>query len=79
MSQRMMRSRVAAQFATIIAFIGYMGVDQFDFRLAPMYQDAKKAQAVVDVERESQQQQQQGGGGGQANLSVAIDGPNNQK
>ena len=41
-SQRMMRNRVMAQFATLIAFIGYMGMDQADWRLAPMYQDKHK-------------------------------------
>jgi len=42
-SQRAMRNRVMAQFATLICFIGYMGVEQQDWRIAPMYQDAKKA------------------------------------
>jgi hypothetical protein len=41
-SQRMMKYRVAAQFATIVCFIGYLGVEKLDFRVAPMYQDAKK-------------------------------------
>lgn len=38
----MMQMRVAAQFATLLAFIGYVGLDNFDTRLAPMYQEAKK-------------------------------------
>lgn len=41
-SQRMMKYRVAAQFATLVCFIGYLGFDKLDFRVAPMYQDAKK-------------------------------------
>jgi len=41
-SQRAMRNRVMAQFATLICFIGYMGVEQQDWRIAPMYQDSKK-------------------------------------
>jgi hypothetical protein len=43
-SQRMMRNRVAAQFVTIVCFIGYMGYEQADFRLAPMFQDKKRAE-----------------------------------
>ena len=31
-SQRMMRNRVAAQFATLLAFIGYIGLENADFR-----------------------------------------------
>jgi hypothetical protein len=42
-SQRMMRNRVMAQFVTIVCFVGYMGLDQFDLRMAPMYQDNRKA------------------------------------
>lgn len=40
----MMRMRIGAQFVTILCFVGYMGLDQFDWRLAPMYQEAKKAE-----------------------------------
>jgi Hypoxia induced protein conserved region len=43
-SQRMMRNRIAAQFVTLVCFIGYIGVDRVDFRFAPMYQDKLKAQ-----------------------------------
>jgi hypothetical protein len=39
----MMQMRVAAQFATLLAFIGYVGLENFDMRLAPMYQEKKKA------------------------------------
>lgn len=42
-SQKMMRARVGAQFATLLIFVGYAGMSNFDLRLAPMYQDAKKA------------------------------------
>ena len=60
-SQRMMRNRVAAQFATIMTFVAYMGADNFDLRLAPMYQDAKKVERMLKEEAEKQQQQQQQG------------------
>lgn len=30
---------MASQFATLVIFIGYWGVDKFDFRLAPRRQD----------------------------------------
>jgi hypothetical protein len=42
-SQKMMQYRVAAQFVTLLCFIGYVGLDSFDLRIAPMYQEAKKA------------------------------------
>jgi hypothetical protein len=54
-SQKMMRNRVIAQFVTIICFIGYMGLDQADFRIAPMVQDKYAA------EKFKQQQQLQAG------------------
>lgn len=41
-SQRMMKFRVAAQFATLVCFMGYVGWENLDFRLAPMYQDVQK-------------------------------------
>jgi hypothetical protein len=41
---------VAAQFATLVCFIGYLGLDRLDFRIAPMYQDAKK----IEKEEETQ-------------------------
>jgi hypothetical protein len=40
----MMRNRVMAQFVTLICFIGYMGLEQADFRLAPMVQDKYAAE-----------------------------------
>jgi hypothetical protein len=40
----MMRNRVIAQFVTIICFMGYMGIEQADFRLAPMVQDKYAAE-----------------------------------
>jgi len=46
----MMRNRVMAQFATVMVFIGYMGMDNFDWRLAPMYQDAKKVEEMLKEE-----------------------------
>ena len=53
-SQRMMRFRVMAQFVTIIAFVGYMGYEKADWRVAPMYQERLK-----QADQEQQQQQQQ--------------------
>lgn len=41
-SQKMMRARVGAQFVTLVIFMGYLGYEQLDFRLAPAYQDKKK-------------------------------------
>jgi hypothetical protein len=31
----MMRLRVGSQFATILVFIGYMGINSFTFEMAP--------------------------------------------
>ena len=36
----MMRARVAAQFGTLVVFMGYYGLNNFDFKMAPMYQAA---------------------------------------
>lgn len=47
-SQKMMRLRVGAQLATIVVFVGYVGWEKGDWRLAPKWQDAqdkKKAEA----------------------------------
>jgi hypothetical protein len=40
----MMRMRVGAQFATLAAFVGYIGFDNVNFSLAPNYYAAKKAE-----------------------------------
>jgi Hypoxia induced protein conserved region len=40
-SQRMMRNRVAAQFVTLACMVGYMGMEQADFRIAPKFQDSR--------------------------------------
>lgn len=53
-SQKMMRARVGAQFATLLTFVAYAGMSNFDLRIAPMYQEAKKA-------REEQKRQEEGG------------------
>lgn len=45
-----MQLRVGAQFVTLLCFIGYVGLDEFDMRLAPMYQEAKKAEQAGDGE-----------------------------
>ncbi|GFH58659.1 hypothetical protein CTEN210_15135 [Chaetoceros tenuissimus] len=36
-SQTMMRARVGAQFATLLIFIGYAGLDAINFDIAPGY------------------------------------------
>lgn len=56
-----MRNRVMAQFATIMVFVGYMGADHFDLRLAPMYQDAKKVEHMLQEEQQEQHRQPGGG------------------
>lgn len=55
----MMRNRVIAQFVTIICFIGYMGFEQADFRLAPMVQDKLAAEKIKQQQQEQQQLQGQ--------------------
>lgn len=55
-SQKMMRARVGAQFATLLTFVAYVGLNNFDFTMAPMYQQAKK-QKEAQQTKESQQQQ----------------------
>ena len=54
-SQRMMKYRVAAQFVTLMCFVGYVGIDSklFDFRLAPMYQDVQKAKRLQQQEQQA--------------------------
>ena len=63
--QKMMRARVAAQFVTLICFVGYMGTSEADFRIMPFYQDNKKQQ---------QQQQEQQNLSSNNNASSAPDG-----
>ncbi len=36
-SQKMMRLRVGAQFATLMIFIGYAGMESFNLAIAPGY------------------------------------------
>mmetsp|Transcript_8300 Transcript_8300/g.7834 ORF Transcript_8300/g.7834 Transcript_8300/m.7834 type:complete len:132 (-) Transcript_8300:46-441(-) len=38
-SQHMMRSRVVAQFATLMIFVGYAGSNAFNLNIAPGYQN----------------------------------------
>ena len=49
----MMRNRVIAQFVTIICFVGYMGLEQADFRIAPMVQDKFAAEQLKTHEKEN--------------------------
>jgi hypothetical protein len=59
-SQKMMRARVGAQFATLLTFMAYVGVNNFDFTMAPMYQASKKARDA----KQSQNDQQSDDGDG---------------
>ncbi len=56
-SQRMMRNRVIAQFVTILCFIGYIGAEQADFRLAPMVQDKIAAEKLKQQQLQEQEKQ----------------------
>lgn len=58
----MMRARVGAQFATLLAFVGYVGPENFDFEIAPAYYRAKKAEE--DYQKQHQQSGEQGADGG---------------
>jgi Hypoxia induced protein conserved region len=62
-SQRMMKYRVMAQFVTLACFAGYVvldrGWEQLDFRVAPMYQDAKKGQASVPGNEQGQRDKEE--------------------
>ena len=58
-SQKMMRARVGAQFATLLTFMAYVGVNNFDFTMAPMYQASKKAKEQAK-ENETENTQQAG-------------------
>ena len=55
----MMRARVGAQFATLLTFVAYAGMSNFDFRIAPMYQDAKKAKKEEKREEKQEDKQEQ--------------------
>ena len=56
-SQKMMRARVGAQFATLLTFVAYMGASNFDLTMAPMYQASKKRKEA-QMQQETQQQVQ---------------------
>ena len=49
--QKMMRLRVGAQFATLLVFVGYYGISNFDLRVAPMHQEAKKLQEDKEMSK----------------------------
>ena len=51
-----MRARVAAQFATLMCFMAYLGLEQVDMRLAPFYRDAQIVKAATSTAAEDQQQ-----------------------
>lgn len=46
----MMRLRVGSQFATLLVFMGYYGLSNFDFKLAPMHQAAIEAKKQGEEE-----------------------------
>lgn len=47
-AQKMMRARVGAQFFTLVAFVGYVGLDSFNFEVAPAYQRRKKLEKLEE-------------------------------
>ena len=53
----MMQARVMAQFVTLLCFIGYVGLDNADFRIAPMFQDVQKWNAIQEEEKQQQDEQ----------------------
>jgi hypothetical protein len=59
-SQKMMRARVGAQFATLLIFIGYAGSSNIDWTLAPMYQQARKLQKEKQEKEEASAEQNSG-------------------
>ena len=54
-AQQMMRARVGAQFATLLAFIGYVGFDNVNFKIAPAYFEAKEAQKKFEEEQKQRE------------------------
>jgi hypothetical protein len=48
----MMRARVAAQFMTLAMFVGYTGLNEFDWTIAPMYQRSKQREAAIKAKDE---------------------------
>lgn len=55
--QKMMRMRVAAQFATLMAFVGYMGLENVNLDVAPNYYAAKKAEEEMNRKKVDQNEQ----------------------
>jgi hypothetical protein len=51
----MMRARVGAQFATLLAFVGYMGFEKVNFEVAPAYFHTKEAEAAEKKKLEEEQ------------------------
>lgn len=47
-----MRNRIMAQFVTLICFVGYVGIENTDFRMAPLFQDVKKWNEYEQKEKE---------------------------
>jgi hypothetical protein len=50
----MMRARVGAQFATLLAFVGYMGFERVNFEIAPAYFHTKEAEAALKKKLEEE-------------------------
>ena len=59
----MMKARVGAQFVTLMCFVGYMGLEQFDMRFAPLYQDVKKVESILADDNDEQQSSSSQSGG----------------
>lgn len=51
-AQKMMRFRVGAQFLTLAAFVGYMGLDKVNFEVAPNYNALKAAEQEQNANQE---------------------------
>lgn len=56
-SQKMMRARVGAQFATLLTFVAYVGMSNFDTTVAPMYQASKKAKEAKNASQDDGEKQ----------------------
>ena len=56
-AQKMMRFRVGAQFLTLAAFVGYMGLDNVNFEVAPNYNPKKAAEEEYNKRNNGNQEE----------------------
>ena len=56
-AQKMMRFRVGAQFLTFAAFVGYMGLDNVNFEVAPNYNAQKAAEEEYNKRNNGNQEE----------------------